>query len=83
MTNREYFEQKKEAFFDKLDVWFIKHLNFIYLSCLVLDVLLFVFVLKVNLLFLGLFIPWTAFSFGFSWAMVELWLDKEHKEKNK
>ena len=81
MTNREYFEQKKEAFFDKLDVWFVKHLNFIYLSCLVLDVLLFVCVCKVNFLFLFLFIPFTLFCFGFTWAMVEIWLDKEHKER--
>ena len=80
MTNREYFEQKKEVFFDKLGGWFEKHLNFIYLFCLVLDVLLFITVLKVDCLFLFLFIPWTLFCFGFSWAMVELWLDKEHKE---
>ena len=73
MTNREYFEQKKEVFFYKLGGWFEKHLNFIYLFCLVLDVLLFLF----------LFIPWTIFCFGFSWAMVELWLDKEHKESEK
>ena len=83
MTNREYFEQKKEAFFNKVGDWFEKHLNFIYLSCLALDALLFVIVCKVSALFLVLFIPWTIFCLGFTWAMVELWLDKEHKEKNK
>lgn len=80
MTNREYFEQKKEAFFDKLGGWFQKHLKFIYLFCLILDVLLFVSVLTIGCLFLVLFIPWTLFCFGFTWAMIELWLDKEHKE---
>ena len=88
MTNREYFKQKKKAFYNKLGDWFNKHLgdwfdkhlNFIYLFCLVLDVLLFITVLKIDCLFLPLFIPWTLFCFGFSWAMVELWLDKEHKE---
>ena len=83
MTNREYFEQKKEAFFDKVGDWFEKHLNFIYLSCLVLDILLFVCVWKLGSIFLVLLIPWTIFCLGFTWALVELWLDKEHKEKNK
>ena len=81
MTNREYFEQKKEAFYNKLGDWFEKHLNLIYLSCLVLDVIMFITVLKEGSVFLSLFIPWTIFCFGFTWAMVELWLDKEHKEK--
>ncbi len=80
MTNREYFEQKKEAFYSKLDVWFDKHFNFIYLFSLVIDVLLFVCVWKVNSLFLTIFIPWTIFCIGFTLAMIELWLDKEHKE---
>ena len=82
MTNREYFEQKKEAFYNKLGDWFEKHLNLIYLSCLVLDVIMFITVLKVGSVFLLLFIPWTTFCFGFTWAMVELWLDKDHKEKS-
>ena len=80
MTNREYFEQKKEAFYNQLGGWFEKHLIFIYLFCLALDVILFITVLKVGCLFLVLFIPWTVFCFGFTWAMFELWLDKEHKE---
>ena len=83
MTNREYFEQKKEAFFNKVGDWFEKHLYFIYLSCLVLDVLLFVIVCKVSALCLVLFIPWTIFTTGFTIGMFELWLDKEHKEKSK
>ena len=83
MTNREYFEQKREAFYKKLSDWFDKHLNFIYLSSLVIDILLFVCVWKLNNIFLAPFIPWTIFCLGFTWAMVELWLDKEHKEKNK
>ena len=80
MTNREYFKQKKEAFFDKLSNWFVKYLIYIYLSFLVLDVLLFVCVWKVNCMFLGLFIPWTFYCFVFTWIMVDEWLDKEHKE---
>ena len=80
MTNREYFEQKKEAFCNKLGNWFEKHINFVYLSCLALDIILFITVLKVHIMFLALFIPCTIFCIGFTWAMVELWLDKEHKE---
>lgn len=80
MTNREYFNQKKEAFYNKIDVWFTKHINSIYLSCLVIDVLLFVCVWKLNNIFLALFIPCTIFNVGFTLAMFEIWLDKEHKE---
>ena len=80
MTNREYLEQKKEAVYKKLDDWFTKHLKAIYLFVLVLDVIIFITVLKVHIMFLVLFIPWTIFCIGFTWAMVELWLDKEHKE---
>lgn len=80
MTNREYFEQKKEAFYNKLGDWFEKHLNLIYLSCLVLDIIMFITVWKLDIVFLFLFIPWSIFCFGFTWDMVELWLDKEHKE---
>jgi hypothetical protein len=80
MTDREYFEQKKEAFYNKIGDWFDKHLNFIYLFCLVVEVLSFVCVWKLNIMFLVLLIPWTLFCFGFTWGMVELWLDKEHKE---
>ena len=80
MTNREYFEQKKKAFFNKVGDWFDKHLKAIYLFVLALDVIIFITVLKVHIMFLALFIPWTIFCIGFTWAMVELWLDKEHKE---
>lgn len=80
MTNREYFEQKKEAFFNKVGDWFVKHLYSIYLFCLALDVLLFISVCKVTAVFLLLFIPWTIFCIGFSIALISLWIDKEHKE---
>lgn len=83
MTNREYLEQKKEDFFDKLSDWFDKYFKFIYIVCLVLEVLSFVFVLKVSVAFLGIFIPWTILCLGFTFALVELWLDEEHKEKNR
>lgn len=80
MTNREYFEQKKEAFFDKLDIIFEKNIKIIYLICLVIEVITFIAVCKVSIGFLALFIPWTLFTVGFTIAMFELWLDKEHKE---
>ena len=83
MTNREYFKHKKEAFYNKLDAWFTKHRNFVYLSCLVLDILLFITVWKIDSWFLVLFIPWSIFCFAFSWAMIELWLDKEHSVNSK
>ena len=81
MTNREYLNQKKEAFYNKLNVWYEKRIGFIYISCLLLDILLFVIVYKVSDAYLALLIPWTLFCLGFTYAMVELWLDKEHKEE--
>lgn len=83
MTNREYLNQKKEAFYNKLEVWYEKRINFIYLSCLLLDILLFVIVCKVSSAYLALLIPWTFFCLLFTYITVELWLDKEHKEKSK
>ena len=81
MTNREYLEQKKEALLDRLNDTFVRNIRLIYIICLLVDVVLFIAVCKVSIGFLALFIPWTIFNFGFSFAMIQLWLDKEHKEK--
>ena len=81
MTNREYFNQKKEVFYNKVGDFFEKYLNLIYLFCLVLDILLLVTVLKIGSLFLLFFIPWTFFCIGLTGLMIELWLDKEYKER--
>lgn len=80
MTNREYFNQKSEVFFDKLFTLLKKYLKPLYSFCLVLEVLLFIAVLKVDSIFMLLFIPSTIFCIEFTSIMVELWLDKEHKE---
>ena len=81
MTNREYFNQKKKAFRNKFNNWFDKHLNFICLFCVMLDVLLFIIALKVDYAILVLFFLWTFFCFNFIHVIFELWLDNEHKEK--
>ena len=80
MTNREYLEQKKEAFYQKLSDIFEKYITFIYAGCLVIDIVLLFAVCKVSAAFLALFIPCTIFNIGFTLAMFEIWLDKEHKE---
>ena len=80
MTNREYLEQKKEAFYQKLSNIFERYITFIYVGCLVIDIVLFFAVCKVSVGFLALFIPCTIFNVGFTLAMFEIWLDKEHKE---
>ncbi len=80
MTNREYFEQKKEVFYKKINDFWEKHLNLFYICCLIIDVVLFVAVCKVSVVFLALLIPVTIFNIGFTVEMFEEWLDKEHKE---
>ena len=80
MTNREYLEQKKEAFYQKLSNIFERYITFIYVGCLVIDIVLFFVVCKLSVGFLALFIPCTIFNVGFTLAMFEIWLDKEHKE---
>ena len=81
MTNREYLEQKKEAFYQKLSNILERYINFIYVGCLVIDAVLFFMVCKISVAFLALFIPCTIFNCGFTFVMVEIWLDKERKEK--
>ena len=80
MTNREYLENKKEAFYKKISDFLEKHLNLLYICCLIIDVVLFVAVFKVSVAFLVLLIPVTIFNIGFTIGMFEIWLDKEHKE---
>ena len=80
MTNREYLEHKKEAFYQKLSNIFERYITFIYVGCLVIDIVLFFAVCKLSVGFLALFIPVTIFNVGFTFAMFEIWLDKEHKE---
>ena len=81
MTNREYLEQKKEALLDRLNNSFERNIRLVYIINLLIDVVLFIAVCKVSIGFLVLFIPWTIFNFGFSFAMIQSWLDKEYKEK--
>ena len=83
MTNREYLEQKKEAFYKKIGDWFEKHLNLFYICCLIIDVVLFIAVCKVSVAFLALLIPVTIFNIGFTIGMFEIWLDKEHRKVEK
>ena len=80
MTNREYLEHKKEAFYQKLSNIFERYITFIYVGCLVIDIVLFFAVCKLSVGFFFFFIPCTIFNVGFTFAMFEIWLDKEHKE---
>lgn len=80
MTNREYLENKKEAFYQKIADFLEKHFALLCGVSYILDAVLFICVIKISVAFLALFIPLTIFNIGMTIALIEIWLDKERKE---
>ena len=64
MTNREYLENKKEAFYQKIADFLEKHYKLLYGVFYILDAVLFICVIKISDVFLALFIPLTIFNTG-------------------
>lgn len=80
MTNREYLNNKKEAFYKKINDVFTNNHIIIYVILILTTILLFVFAIKMTPAFLVLGIPALIVSMGATIAEIELWLEKEHKE---
>ena len=80
MTNREYLENKKEAFYQKVSDFIEKHYKLLCGILYILDAVLFICVIKISAVFLALFIPFTIFNTGITIGLIEMWLDKERKE---
>lgn len=80
MTNREYLENKKEAFYKKVSDFIDKHFKLLCKMLYILDAVSFICVIKISVAFLALFTPLTIFNIGMTIALIEIWLDKERKE---
>ena len=81
MTNREYLENKKEMFYQKVSDFIEKHYKLLCGILYILNVVLFICVIKISAVFLALFIPLTTFNIGMTIALIDIWLNKEHKER--
>ncbi|MBO7714420.1 MAG: hypothetical protein J6S85_12665 [Methanobrevibacter sp.] len=80
MTNREYLENKKEMFYQKVSDFIDKHFKLLCGILYILDAVLFICVIKISVAFLALFIPLTIFNTAMTFVLIEIWLDKERKE---
>lgn len=80
MTNREYLKNKKEMFYKKVSDFIEKHFKLLCGMLYILDAVLFICVIKIAIKFLALFIPLTIFNIGMTFALIEIWLNKERKE---
>ncbi len=83
MTNREYFEQKKEAFYKKIADVLEKHFSIFCGIMYILDLIAIICVVKINVGFIALVIPFTFLDIGLTICLIEMWLDKEHKDVEK
>ena len=80
MTNREYFEQKKEAFYKKIADVVEKYFSIFCGIMYILDLIAIICVAKIDVVFMALVIPFTFLDIGLTICLIEEWLDKERKE---
>lgn len=80
MTNREYLNQKKEAFYDKMGGILEKYYKVFCGILYVTDIAAIICAVKISLKFLAIAFPLTFLDTAITIALIEIWLDKEHKD---
>jgi hypothetical protein len=81
MTNREYLNQKKEAFYDKMGDIFEKYYKVFCGILYVAAIAAIICAVNISLKFLAIAIPLMSLDIVITISLIEIWLDKEHKDR--